>query len=247
MKPRKISRRHTEKVVYVDGPNLFVVALAPSSNGKITESNESIIQTNTYSLEQWEIANSKRKIKMREFFALDASNCMDCPFSANSGTGECYTHKYQQYTGFLSQLRSIKREHLTTFNEDKRTRILVLSEGRYVRFGTYGEPSLMDSTLVSQMARVASTWTGYTHQWDKDWAKTFSSWFMASVHTESEVDLADQVGFRSFLAKDKDDPVVGVQCPASKEAGYKSTCQKCGLCSGTLGKGKKSVSINEHY
>jgi len=70
---------------------------------------------------------------------------------------------------------------------------------------------------------------------------------MASVHTESEVDLADQVGFRSFLAKDKDDPVVGVQCPASKEANYKSTCEKCGLCSGILGKGKKSVSINEHY
>ena len=144
MKPRKIPRRHVEKVVYVEGPNLFVIALAPSSNEKITESNASIIQTNTYSLEQWEIANCGRKITMREFFALDSSNCMDCPYSAKSGSGNCYTHKYQQYAGFLVQLRSIKREHLTPFDEDKRTRILSLSEGRYVRFGTYGEPSITD-------------------------------------------------------------------------------------------------------
>lgn len=246
MKPRKIPRRHIEKVVYVDGPNLFVIALAPSSNDKITESNASIIQTNTYSLKQWEIANCGKKIKMKDFFALDASNCLDCPYSGNSGTGDCYTHKYQQYTGFLSQLRSIKREHLTPFNEDKRTRILSLSEGRYVRFGTYGEPSLMDATLVSQMARIASTWTGYTHQWAKDWAKPYASWFMASVHTESEVELAGEIDYRSFLAKGKDDPVVGVRCPASKEAGYKSTCEKCSLCSGILGKGKKAVSINVH-
>jgi hypothetical protein len=246
MKQKPIGRRHEEKVVYVEGDNLFVVSLSPSSNAKITDSNASIVQTYTYSLEQWEIANCGRKIEMREFFALDASNCMDCPYSANSGTGDCYTHKYQQYTGFLSQLRSIKREQLTPIDEGKRRRILTLSEGRYVRFGTYGEPSLMDATLVSEMARVASSWTGYTHQWQKDWAKPFASWFMASVHTESEVELAGDVSFRSFLAKDSDDPIVGVQCPASKEAGYKSTCAKCGLCSGILGKGKKAVSINVH-
>jgi len=37
-----------------------------------------------------------------------------------------------------------------------------------------------------------------------------------------------------------------VNCPASKEAGYKSTCSKCTLCSGTTGKGSKSVYIFNH-
>jgi hypothetical protein len=94
MKPRKISRRHKEKVVYVDGPNLFVIALAPSSNEKITESNASIIQTNTYSLEQW--VDSQLREEDKDAGVLRTRRtpiAVDCPFSANSGTGECYTHK----------------------------------------------------------------------------------------------------------------------------------------------------------
>lgn len=36
-------------------------------------------------------------------------------------------------------------------------------------------------------------------------------------------------------------------CPASKEAGYKSTCDKCNLCSGVLGtKSKKNINILTH-
>jgi hypothetical protein len=37
-----------------------------------------------------------------------------------------------------------------------------------------------------------------------------------------------------------------VNCPASKEQGLKSNCSKCGLCSGTQGKGNKSVYTIEH-
>lgn len=240
------------KVVYVDGKNIFVVSKSPSSNKKITGSNADIVQTYTFSIEQYRLANSKKKFAMKDFFALDSSCCLDCPFSGNqrakdkSLTQGCYTHKFMQYAGFLSMLRRIEPSKLTPFDEDKRRSILRLCEASYVRFGTYGEPSLMDATLVSQMARVAKVWTGYTHQWSKSWAKEYSSWFMASVHTESEVDLAGQLDYRSFLSKDKDDPVSGVVCPASKEAGYKSTCDKCGLCSGTMGKGKKNVTINLH-
>jgi len=240
------------KVVYVDGGNLFVVSKSPSSNKKITGSNADIVQTYTFSLEQYRLANSGRKFAMKEFFALDSSCCLDCPFSGNqrakdkSLTQGCYTHKALQYSGFLSMLRRIKPQDVTLLDDDKRRRIVSLCDASYVRFGTYGEPSLMDATLVSQMARVAKVWTGYTHQWAKPWAKEYGSWFMASVHTESEVDLAEQLDYRSFLSKGADDPVSGVVCPASKEAGYKSTCDKCGLCSGTTGKGKKNVTINLH-
>jgi hypothetical protein len=33
---------------------------------------------------------------------------------------------------------------------------------------------------------------------------------------------------------------------ASKEMGFKTNCAKCGLCSGTEGKGKKDIKILEH-
>ena len=37
-----------------------------------------------------------------------------------------------------------------------------------------------------------------------------------------------------------------ILCPASKEAGRKSTCAKCKLCSGTSSNSKKSIAIVQH-
>jgi hypothetical protein len=73
---------------------------------------------------------------------------------------------------------------------------------------------------------------------------------MASTHNLIEASQASKLGYRSFMAvnelKGKNIFVDLVNCPASKEAGFKADCIKCGLCSGTKGKGKKSVQILNH-
>lgn len=231
-----------KKVIWSDGKNVFVIRKGKTSNDKISDGSE-LIQTYTFSIDQWKLASTSKGFGMKKFFSLDGSNCLDCPFSGNQGKGGCYTHKFQQYVGFVSMLRSIKASDLTPLDEDKSKRIIEMSRGVYVRFGTYGEPSLIPIGLVRNIADVAKSWTGYTHQWEKDWSQPFKDYFMASRHETDSVN-----GWRSFqaLSVSKMRESFGVGCPASKEGGYKSNCATCGLCSGLLGKGKKDVKIIVH-
>lgn len=235
-----------QKVIWSDGVNVYVVSKSNTSNAKIAPDKKTkLIQTYTFSIEQYELATTQKGFGMKKFFALDGSNCLDCPFSGNGGNGGCYTHKFNQYVGFLSMLRSIKPLDLTPLDETKYRSILDMSHETYVRFGTYGEPSLLPIELVKSMALLSSSYTGYTHQYQKEWANEFSAVFMASTHTQTEADKAREIGFRSFIATETGDENA-VSCPASKEAGFVTNCAKCGLCSGTDGKGSKDVKILIH-
>jgi hypothetical protein len=226
---------------------ILVFKLDKTSNAKISNGKEKILQVYSFSDDQFNyVAESMAKgtkISPKQFFDLADSVCFDCPFR---GYLKCYTHKYQQYSGFLSMLKSIVRE----FTELKyipsvhllEKRILEISQGRYIRFGTYGEPTLLPVNLVGDMVKVSKSHTGYSHQWAKK--PEFSAYFMASTHNESQAKQAEKLGFRSFIATNKtiDNAII---CPASKEAGFKSTCEKCGLCSGER-KGTKNIVILEH-
>jgi len=232
------------KVIWLEGDNVFVVRKGKTSNKKISDGS-ALVQTYTFSKDQWLLATTSSGFGMKKFFALDGSNCLDCPFSMGNGEGGCYTHKFNQYVGFLSLLRTIKPSDLTPLDDDKQRSINDMCYDSYVRFGTYGEPSLMPTHLVESMSLVAKSWTGYTHQWNKDWAKDYGKWFMASVHNQLEANTASDKAYRSFIAT-TDGSEDAVSCPASAEAGFKSNCAKCGLCSGMLGKGKRDIKILEH-
>lgn len=235
----------SNKIVWLDGNNIFVIRKGKTSNKKISEGNKPIVQTYTFSTEQWQLASTSKGFGMKKFFELDGSNCLDCPFSGNQGKGGCYTHKFNQYVGFLSMLRTIKPMHLTPLDYEKTMAINDMCYDTYVRFGTYGEPSLLPISLVKDMADMSSSYTGYTHQWSKDWAVDYGQYFMASVHDAKQAHEAMMIEYRSFIATKTGDENA-VQCPASDEAGFKSNCAACGLCSGTQGKGIKDVKIMEH-
>ena len=232
------------KLVWLSDDNVFVISKSKTSNKKISDGS-ALVQTYTFSKGQWWLANSGKKFSMTDFFKLDASNCMDCPYSGNQGEGGCYTHKFNQYMGFLSMLRSIKDTQLTPMNQIKFRKAVEMCEGSYVRFGTYGEPSLLDIGLVKAMSSNAKSWTGYTHQWNKWWASEYSDYFMASTHNKEETSKARLKNYRSFIASTTGTEDA-VTCPASAEAGFKSNCASCGLCSGMLGKGNKDIKILEH-
>jgi hypothetical protein len=246
------------KHIFKYNKNIFVISYGKTSNKKIANPGEVIVQTYTFSEEQYRLANLGRKITMKEFFAADGTNCLDCPFSGNqfaAGTYAknakglritCYTHKFMQYSGFLSMLRSFDLNKVAYYDAAMAENIIKKSAGKFIRFGTYGEPSLMPIELIRDMAAVAKSHTGYTHQWNKPWAKEYGNYFMASVHDQLEAVIAQQQNYRSFIAKGINQQAAGIQCPASKESNYVSNCSKCSLCSGFLGKGKKDVIINLH-
>ena len=237
------------RIVWMDTDNVFVIRKGTTTNSKIAPKGAKVVQTYTFSRDQ---VNRVRycdmmgiKVTLKEFFALDASNCLDCPLSGNSGTGKCYTHKYMQFSGFLSMIRSINKEPIPTrLDAEMRATITKMCEGVYVRFGTYGEPSLLPIDLVGDMVLGASSWTGYTHQARKPWAQPFKAFYMASAHSDREA--VSLTGWRSFVARDKSETSEAVVCPASKESDYASNCAKCGLCSGMAGKGRKNVQIQLH-
>jgi hypothetical protein len=234
------------KIIFRENDVLHVISSSKTSNKKIASPKETIVQTYHFSRGQFDEAQNKTS--MREFFSHDGAVCMDCPFAVSNGAklSACYTHKVMQYSGFLSMLRSIDLEwdQIPTLSETQTVQIVKMCQDKYVRFGTYGEPSLLPIELVKDMTKVAMSWTGYTHQWKKV-NHEYARYFMASTHSVEEEEIATFIGYRSFVAS----PIVipqFISCPASKEMGFKSNCSKCGLCSGTMGKGKKSVIILEH-
>jgi hypothetical protein len=232
----------SNKVIFFDAVNIFVVSKGKTTNAKISDGSTNVVQTYTFSLEQYMYVKSNAKVSMKEFFKLDKANCLDCPFSGNSGNGQCYTHAPVQYWGFLSMIRSINDSDLTILNNDKINKILAMSKDTFIRFGSYGEPSLMPIYLVDSMTKVSKGWTGYTHQYSKDWAKNYKDYFMASI--ESATEKTEWRAFRVLVNNDNQSNAV--QCPASVEGGKQSNCAKCGLCSGLLGKGTKDVKILQH-
>ena len=117
-----------KKVIWSDGKNVFVIRKGKTSNDKISDGSE-LIQTYTFSVEQWLLASTSKGFGMKKFFSLDSSNCLDCPFSGNQGKGGCYTHKFQQYVGFISMLRSIKHSDLTPLNDAKREQVVAMCDG----------------------------------------------------------------------------------------------------------------------
>jgi len=230
------------------GPDyLILFRLGKTSNKKIALPGENILQSYSFSRGQFEEA--KGKTNMKNFFAHDQPVCGNCPFAVNNGAklSACYTHKFMQYSGFLSSLRAIAKiypewENIPEFSQEIRSGLINAAKGRYIRFGSYGEPSLISLDVVSDLCQVAKNWTGYTHQWQS--RPQYAPYFMASTHGVADTLLAGLSGFRAFATSEQAPDAI--HCPASKEAGYKSHCSKCGLCSGSAGKGKKNVKINLH-
>ena len=241
MKKRRIPQRS----IFKSGNVLFVFTFKKTGNSKIAGEKEKVFQTYSYSRQQFELANIGYKITLDSFFKADQAVCFDCPFSQNRG---CYTAKYQQYAGFLSSLRSIgkayKWDAIPEFSEDIKSDLLAMSSGNYSRFGTYGEPSLIPLSLVAEICKGAKSWTGYTHQYMRK--PEYAPFLMASLHSDKQLPYAEKLGFRAFVASKVKLGKPLVNCPASAEAGYKSTCSACGLCSGTAGKGKKDIWILQH-
>jgi hypothetical protein len=241
------------RLVFTLDNTLQVFISGKSVNKKIIGSNDKIVQSYTYSIEQYNYVRQQvlknESTSLKQFFSLDSKNCFDCPFSISNGNGGCYTHKFNQYMGIVGQLKSIVRqygevENIPTFDNIDVNDFITLSSGKYVRFGSYGEPSMHPIGLVEAIAEVSKNWTGYTHQYFRK--PQYSKFFMASVHNVSQAKVAkEKFGYRSFISSDNKIDVA-VTCPASKEANKSSTCEKCGLCSGTLGKGKKDIQILLH-
>ena len=134
--------------------------------------------------------------------------------------------------------------------------IAAIGAGRMVRLGTYGDPAAAPAYVWRAILSRAIGHTGYSHQMDQTGAQFDAQTMMVSADSLDHAKVAWHKGARTFRIVSREDwkskgmdaleNGKEVLCPASKEAGYKSTCDDCGLCSGTSSKSKRSVAIVAH-
>jgi hypothetical protein len=164
----------------------------------------------------------------------DASICGDCPhrplLAKTNGQAPCYVNVGRSVR---SVYEAYKRGRYT--RADAATIAKALS-GKIVRLGIYGDPAAAPVSMWIQITRYAAGRRGYTHQWQRpDFdAQAWAPLVMASADTIEEAARANLLGMRVFRVSIGLDVQAGeASCPASAEAGKRSTCAKCTLCSGT--------------
>ena len=167
----------------------------------------------------------------------DASVCGNCRHRGTS----CYVKLFQAPRAVWS---AYTKGRYGILSEDA---MAEANRGRQVRIGSYGDPAAVPEAIWRAFTRHAGGWTGYTHQWRQ--ARHLRNICMASVDSELERRVAAAEGWRTFRVREATAPLlVGkeIACPASAESGKKTACERCGLCSGSESKSRKSISIIVH-
>lgn len=161
----------------------------------------------------------------------DVSICGDCPLRGHGGLERgCYVNVAQAPLSIWRAYRA-----------GKYPPIVGELPNRPVRLGAYGDPAAIPLAAWGEILNRPRT--GYTHQW-----RRFPEWkpyVMASIHTETERVEAHALGWRTFrLVSDISDMSDReVLCPASSEAGKRTQCINCLLCSGAELKAKSVVIL----
>jgi len=167
---------------------------------------------------------------------LDASTiCRGCPFAAGNG---CYVLTHQAPAAIWRKLQRGGYDYLPPSDYSQ------FFGGRAVRFGAYGNPTLLPFSIAKAIAKESRGWTGYFHNWNempKAEMKQWNSLFMASTETKDSLVLADKLKLRTFHVS-PEKPENAVECLADSR---NLQCAQCLLCQGTSKKAKP-VWINPH-
>lgn len=160
--------------------------------------------------------------------------CASCPFASGNG---CYVNVGQAPLGIW---KAYKRGN---YPELDPVRYASVFGARRIRFGAYGNPSLLPIAIVKAIAKVSKGWTGYFHDWrENPMAKEYAKYFMASTETADSFKLAQSLKLRTFHAS----PVQPKGTRECLSESHGMECKDCLLCSGLSKAGQRSIWINPH-
>jgi hypothetical protein len=173
----------------------------------------------------------------------DSVICGDCKHGGAFGKRTCYVNVPQ---GPHSVWRAWRRGSYAFLPQYRYADVF---SGRQVRFGAYGDPCFIPTSVFRAVAFIADGWTGYTHQWTI--YPELAPYLMASCDTTAEHTTAKLAGWRTFRVRTSADPLLAgeITCPASDEGGKRTHCIDCGLCDGTRygsADPRKDISIIVH-
>ena len=219
----------------IDGAPIMVLAQSNSNNRKTGDMVQTYIQRSDID----PITASRT--------GQDSSICGDCIHKGKASdkeTGQaidrtCYVTLAH---GPLGKYKAFKRgAYETAFGHEA---IRAIGLGRMVRLGTYGDPCAVPEWVWQSLISASQGWTAYTH----GAINPMPQEIMTSADSLDQASQAWERGERTFrvinsvaqLMKGKE-----ILCPASEEAGKRTTCESCKLCAGASVRGK-SVAIVAH-
>jgi hypothetical protein len=166
----------------------------------------------------------------------DYSICGNCPHRKDPETGSrsCYVNVGQSV---LSVWRAYKRGSYARLS-DLTPEIL---NKKNIRWGSYGDPSIIPHSLFATLNEHAAGHTGYTHQWREDFAQVYKGDFMASCDGLADYMEASAHGWKCFSVTPKGSAGQGKQCPATVNAS-EAQCLTCKLCTGS----KADIWVEAH-
>ena len=180
----------------------------------------------------------------------DASICGSCPhrgklMTTATGTRNvertCYVLVFQAPTVVYKAFTRGVYPELTLADAAE------LLRDRMVRLGAYGDPAAVPFEVWQALLVHTSARAGYTHQW-RVCDQRFAQFAMASCDSEDDMADAKAMGWRTFRIRAHGAPIAHreVVCPASKESGFKTTCDQCKACGGLSSKARADIVIEAH-
>lgn len=212
-----------------DGP-IVVIAITTSSNRKTGN------MVQTYILRS--DINPVEAVKS----GIDKSICGNCIHRGKGGKDRsCYVNLGQGPLAVFKSYKAGKYPKRSPLHPEVKAAV----SGRMVRMGTYGDPAAVSRLFWDAILATAAGWTGYTHQWrTRDDLKGLA---MASCDTLADYEQATAAGWRTFRVRLETMPLQNreIACPASAEAGKRTTCDSCGLCRGAA-TAARNIAIIAH-
>jgi hypothetical protein len=173
------------------------------------------------------------------------AKCAGCPM-----VSKCYVSNDK-----MSVRRTVKKllnGEACSYKFSTLDEVLPLLRGERVRLGTYGDPSALPLHDLQKICKTSDGWTGYTHFF-REIDSDYSLYLMASVESLEGELLAHSLGYLTFRVLLKEDENLevtkkSIQClnVENDKTLVSLQCVDCLICSGTKGRGKKSVYIEEH-
>jgi hypothetical protein len=176
----------------------------------------------------------------------DRSICGDCEhrplLAKKTGRAPCYVAVWQAPRAVFAAYKAGRYERATP------AQLRAILKGRKLRIGTYGDGAAAPVELWEELTAETAGHTGYSHQWRAPWFDhaRWAPLVMASADTLDDAALANLHGMRAFrVSVGFDQQPAEAVCPASAEAGRRTTCEKCLLCAGTS-KTARDIVIADH-
>ena len=228
----------------LDGKPIVVIGIPKSSNSKTGGMFQTIIMRSDID----PITASR--------LGEDFSVCGECvhrgvPHEGDSGGAKkrsCYVMLLMVLSVFKAYKKGNYKRVQPVGLQSMHDALADIGYGLVIRLGSYGDPAAVPSYLWESLVSKAKGRTGYSHQATLEGADYRPDLTMRSADTIQEAEQAWARGERTFrVTANVNDIVQGkeIMCPASEEAGRRTTCEQCKLCSGNT-INAKSIAIVVH-